>query len=462
MNIRRFIAVAALCCVLPVAAACTGSRHEHSFLSYMVTEPSCTESGMIEQTCPECGKKVYSAVEALGHNYVDGICTRCGRSDGSVPEEPEDPSEHEHVFINSLLTQPGCTTAGVVEQECSDCGEKQYIQIEALGHNYVGGICTRCGQSDGSVPEEPDDPDEPDLSLFMGMHEAYLYAQQLGYAESEDYFVEGIPGMRFSGLFIGKNGNLKVQYSFISADIGDVRVDLPAEGAAELGLINAIEVSSAGNLIISDATGKVKDFGRLEPYRYYAGSTYIAGAAVNMQNELLLLQSGGKIIKAGFINQNNAVEVVDDLLLYIYNGSYYSAYGALNENIERIDVAPTHLGVPVKAVHSDAFNGYKSLKCAYIAEGVQTINYRAFKECAALEYIVLPQSLISIYSNAFTGCSSLEAVFFCGTEQQWESVYGSSFVYGASENVQVYFYSEVGPVVGENYWHYVDGEPVKW
>ena len=66
--------------------------HTHSYEA-AVTAPTCTEGGFTTYTC-ECGDSyVADEVDALGHDYVDGICTRCGEADPDyvAPVEPVDP-----------------------------------------------------------------------------------------------------------------------------------------------------------------------------------------------------------------------------------------------------------------------------------------------------------------------------------------------------------------------------------
>ena len=51
--------------------------HEHSFGEWTVTtEPTCTEKGIETRTC-ECGETETREVAALGHDFVNGECTRC-------------------------------------------------------------------------------------------------------------------------------------------------------------------------------------------------------------------------------------------------------------------------------------------------------------------------------------------------------------------------------------------------
>ena len=53
-----------------------GCAHEYAAV---VTEPTCTEEGFTTYTCSKCGDSyVDNKVAALGHDYVDGKCTRCG------------------------------------------------------------------------------------------------------------------------------------------------------------------------------------------------------------------------------------------------------------------------------------------------------------------------------------------------------------------------------------------------
>ncbi len=433
----------ASCVVLPLAA-CAGNTAEpceHSYLSFMISEPTCTGKGLIEQTCKKCGEKIYSDIEALGHDFVDGTCTRCGISDGTA-EEPGPSCEHD--FVGSVVVLPSCTEKGRMVFECEKCGEKIYSDIEALGHDFVDGTCTRCGVSDGTA-------EEPDLSLFTDMYDAYVWAKELGYPFTEETFTEGLPGMRFTDIFVNKNGRFKVKYGWISADIGDVRVDIPVEEEPELrGSIAAIEVTGDGDVQMTDTTGVVKNFGRIEQYATIARET-LTGVALNMQNCLLLLTNRGRIINAGRVLQNNSPDVSDDLLLYSeLNDGTYQVCGAFDRNIKSADIAPTHMGARVMSVGIEAFSGYACLENVTVPEGVTHIKRHAFKDCTALKYAILPQSLESLHLLAFENCRSLKSIFYMGTEEQWKNVTENSNYF--LEDVAVYYYGAD--------WELSDGKPI--
>ena len=55
--------------------------HIHTVITRPAKDPTCTEDGLTEGSyCSGCGKvfKEQTTVAALGHDYVDGVCSRCG------------------------------------------------------------------------------------------------------------------------------------------------------------------------------------------------------------------------------------------------------------------------------------------------------------------------------------------------------------------------------------------------
>ena len=64
-------------------------HHDHTY-STKVTAPTCTDYGYTTYTCTDCGYSYNVYGNEKGHNYVDGICTRCGakNSDTTTPVTP--------------------------------------------------------------------------------------------------------------------------------------------------------------------------------------------------------------------------------------------------------------------------------------------------------------------------------------------------------------------------------------
>ena len=71
----------------PSGMAMNSSTCEHKTTREERTEPTCIKDGALKIFCAECNRKLSEEVlPALGHNYVNGVCSRCGREE--TPELP--------------------------------------------------------------------------------------------------------------------------------------------------------------------------------------------------------------------------------------------------------------------------------------------------------------------------------------------------------------------------------------
>lgn len=141
-------------------------------------EPTCTEAGKKQKVCENCGKLLEVEIPALGHNYENRVCTRCGEkepgcenhtfgdwvitknatcvAEGSkkrtctvcgVEEIETIAATGVHTYGEWQVTkQATCTADGIKTKTCTGCGATQSQSIAKLGHNYVNGTCTRCGE----------------------------------------------------------------------------------------------------------------------------------------------------------------------------------------------------------------------------------------------------------------------------------------------------------------------------
>ena len=131
----------------------------------IITMPTCTQPGWasyhIVYSLPDQTKLEYDveeAVPALGHNFYNGVCTRCG-----ALENDPNPCADGHTWNEGeITTDPTCTAEGVKTFTCTVCGETYTEPVAALGHNYEDTnvidptctepgytvrTCTRCGDT---------------------------------------------------------------------------------------------------------------------------------------------------------------------------------------------------------------------------------------------------------------------------------------------------------------------------
>ena len=155
----------------------SSETHKHDYKSRVV-EPTCTEGGYTLWEC-ECGKSYETLhTKALGHEYKDGLCVRCGA---------KDPNAHTHKYVETV-TKPTCTEKGCTTYTCSICGDSyKGSYTDALGHSYVGGVCTRCGAKDPNY--------KPAVS-FIDVPSDAFYANAVKWAV-ENGITEGVGNNRF-------------------------------------------------------------------------------------------------------------------------------------------------------------------------------------------------------------------------------------------------------------------------
>ena len=145
----------------------------------ILLQPTCTTTGKKQVVCEICGKLLEVEIPALGHNYVNRVCTRCGEAEpgctthtygdwiitksptciaeGSkkrtctvcgVEKVETIPATGVHTYGEWKVTkQATCTADGTKTKTCTGCGATQTEVIAKLGHNFVEGKCSVCGET---------------------------------------------------------------------------------------------------------------------------------------------------------------------------------------------------------------------------------------------------------------------------------------------------------------------------
>lgn len=124
---------------------------QHQYGDWVVIkEAACTEDGLMEKTCTECGDVLESSISATGHYWeiaemeevtedlsnpekvVKVICGTCGEE-----KYREDTEECQHQFGDwQTLIEPTCSKSGCEERQCQLCGYCESHIIDSLPHNW--------------------------------------------------------------------------------------------------------------------------------------------------------------------------------------------------------------------------------------------------------------------------------------------------------------------------------------
>ena len=100
----------------------------------------------------------------------------------------------------------------------------------------------------------------------------------------------------------------------------------------------------------------------------------------------------------------------------------------------------TSIEIPagVTSIGEYAFSGCSRLTSIKIPAGVTSIGEYAFSGCSGLTSIEIPAGVTEIGYAAFSGCSGLKDVYYTGTQEQWDNIWGS----GSDASDVFYYYDE--------------------
>ncbi len=115
-----------------------------------------------DRTCTTCSQLI-TATE--NHVYTsdncDATCSTCGDALATHewPEEPQ--GGWTEATVNTVTTEPTCTTAGEGTIVCqrTGCGETQTVTLPALGHDYTtnANVCSNCNQRKAYTENDMDE-----------------------------------------------------------------------------------------------------------------------------------------------------------------------------------------------------------------------------------------------------------------------------------------------------------------
>ena len=111
------------------------------------------------------------------------------------------------------------------------------------------------------------------------------------------------------------------------------------------------------------------------------------------------------------------------------------------------------LGEGITEIPYCAFYGCVSLRNIAFPEGVTLIDENAIEEASNLLTVVIPSTVTKIDNSAFSDCDALTAIFFGGSEDQFDQIY-VALGNDPLHNTEIYFYSENEPTESGNFWHY--------
>ena len=398
---------------------CVNCDHVYgSYSTYYAA--TCTAWGIDVRTCTLCGDADYKLVSASEHNYkntvvaptcnsagyTEHVCQDCGES----YKDNEVPATGNHSFYDLYVMESTCVSRKVLKA-CSNCNALALINEEPTAeHDFLDRVCTVCGEL------------KPSEGLEF----------TLNWWDEKSYSVSGIGTC-----------------TDVNIVIPSVYNNLPVTRIGDMAFLNCDSLTSITipNSVTTIDWYAFLDCDILIGITIPSSVTSIAYTAFSDCNSLTNIT----------VDVNNKYYKDIDGNLYTKDGKTLIQYANGKEDTSFI--IPTG----VTSIGYYAFLDCDNLTSITIPSSVTSIGNDAFYHCDSLTTVIFEENsqLTTIGSSAFNSCNRLKAVYYTGTESEWNAMsIGSNN--SKLTNATRYYYSETKPTVEGNYWHYVNGEIVVW
>ena len=317
--------------------------------------------------------KISTRTVTDGYKHTISTYMECTKCDYSIKSGPNVDVIHEHntyVVIEEL--EPTCTEYGMgYGLKCGACNEILYAQdvIPPLWHNFVNGICTRCGLNNseiGKLAYKINDDNESCTITGIGT-----------YTRTDVVIPKDIDGYEVTAIgdeaFIYCTYITSIQIADTVMSIGD-RAFSGCTGLTEITIPES--VTSIGKEIFYKAVNLTT---------VYYNSPY-SGCEPHSPNH-----------DNPFFFYSNVTKIV-------FNGRIIPSAVLRDMNF----IQEVIIGNSVTSIGNLSFAGCSSLTSIVIPNSVTSIGYRAFEMCTALTNVVIPDSVITIGTGAFGQCNSLQ------------------------------------------------------
>ena len=409
----------------------TTQECDHPFANMVMhesKEPTCTEVGWDAYiSCTKCGMSNYIEKSALGHNAgAEATCT-----------EPQRCTRCQIELMAAKGHKPGPEATCTDAQVCSVCNK---VLQHPKEHIVLNCICTQCNNDLTSTGLD-----------FTSNGDGTCYVSGLGKC-SDDYIY--IPGISPDGETVTGIGYRAFEWeNIVSVDIPDSVVNIDVAAFYYCQSLETISISNNIEFIGSSAFEGCNEL-KLNEYdnAYYLGNkanpylvfikvkdSNITSCNFNNSTKIILnnalkdcsaieyLTIPDNIINIGYglLAKCSSIESIDipfigqtkvdaNIMGYVFDDDSFTAYDGSYQVYQILEYYPNG-GKTLDSVNFPACFSKVTVRSGSITVG-------AFSNIIGLKEVVLYNTIDCIEGYAFYGCSSLETIYYTGTEEEWKSI----------------------------------------
>ena len=358
-----------------------GKPHEHDFGEWVVTIPAtCTEEGEEQRTC-SCGETETRTIAALGHDYVNGVCTRCEDTIAATDDSCFIFTELEDgTYSVALGLDPKILFEVVIPREHDG---RPVTQIEDRAFMNCTGLTSIT---------------IPDSVISIG-----------------DLAFEGC--MNLVNVTIGSSVTSIGVHAFykcwwltsITVSAGN-----PVYHSDE----NCLIETESKTLVVGCENSIIPNDGSVTSIGKYAFSCCPGLASISIPDSVTSIGA-----RAFYECDGLTSVTIPDSVTSIGTGAFENCYNltgitipdsvtSIGEGLFSGCSGLTSITIPdgVTSIERSAFGGCDSLTSITIPDSVTSIGEWAFYGCSILTSVTIPDSVISIGNGVFTDCDSLTSI----------------------------------------------------
>ncbi|MBP5177351.1 MAG: leucine-rich repeat domain-containing protein [Clostridia bacterium] len=438
----------------------------------VLKNPSCTEEGEEEYTAFYDGHTdvKFRTLERSAHNFVDGVCTVCGRelsTAGLVFAKADGGASY------LLVGYTGVDKDVFVPAKHDGLPVKTICARAFSGADYIESVTI------GDNVETVDD-----LAFEGCVKLKTIYFPESVTEIKYDAFTDcnALTGITVSpknpayksvnGDLYTKDGRVLIRYAVAKTEeeftvtceivAADAFTNAKKLKTLNLGSVSRLDgFSGCTGLTRVNYDGTLRSWCDVDVFvnpLMYAHDLYVTEDNALKKVEDLVIPDGVTEIKQSVFAGISAKTIT------VPDGVKSIGFQAFAYCTEVTDVA---LPESVTSLGYNAFTECKKLKRVSLGAGIKTVAGYAFRSCQSLESVIM--RAVAIENGAFDGCRTLKSLFFTDARSavgELSIAEENDKFYGATR----YYYSQTEPPLDEfgldyndNYWYYGDdGAPVVW